>query len=126
MKVQDILDALSSSEIIQEVVVIVLVQEPGKQALRAKATLNGGYLLHINESLGIGFRSYSYHVRKDGKMVRRWDNAPHWPEMKAFPHHLHLNDENTAMECREVFIDDVLDEMNAIIKSDDKFLKRYP
>jgi hypothetical protein len=52
MKVQDILDALSSSEIVQEVVVIVLVQEPGKQALRAKATLKGGYVLHIQRGLG--------------------------------------------------------------------------
>ena len=73
MKVQDILDALSSSEIVQEVIVIDLVQEPGKQALRAKAILKGGYVLYINESLGIRFRSYSYHVRKDEKMVRRWD-----------------------------------------------------
>lgn len=72
MKVQDILDALSSSEIVQEVVVIVLVQEPGKQALRAKATLKGGYILHINEALGIGFRSYSYHILKGDKMVRRY------------------------------------------------------
>lgn len=118
MKVQDILDALSSSEIVQEVVVIILVQEPGKQALRAKAILKGGYVLHINESLGKGFRSYSYHVRKDEKMVRRWDNAPHWPEMKTFPHHLHLDDENEALECREVFIDDVLEAMKSLIENE--------
>jgi hypothetical protein len=116
MNVREILDALFSSGIVREVEVIILVQEPGKQSLRAKATLAGGYILHINEALGIGFRSYSYHVLKDGLMVRRWDNAPHWPEMKTFPHHLHINDD-TVLESREVFIQDVLEMMNTIIKS---------
>ena len=45
MKVQDILDAISTSEIVQELVVLVLEEEPGKQALRAKASLKGGYVL---------------------------------------------------------------------------------
>jgi hypothetical protein len=68
--------------------------------------------------LGIGFRSYSYHILKGDKMVRRWDNAPHWPEIKTFPHHLHLADENAALECREVFIKDVLEAMKAVIKGE--------
>jgi hypothetical protein len=45
MKVQDILDAFSTSEIVQELVVLVLVEEPGKQAVRAKASLKGGYVM---------------------------------------------------------------------------------
>lgn len=118
MKVQDILDALSSSEIVQKVVVVVLVQDPGKQALRAKATLKRGYVLHINKAFGKGFRNYSYHIRKNEKMVRRWDNAPYWPEIKTYPHHLHLDDENAVAECREVFVEDVLEAMKAIINMD--------
>ncbi len=42
--------------------VIVLVEEPGKQALRARASLKNGFLLHVNEVPGKGFRSYSYHL----------------------------------------------------------------
>lgn len=77
MKVQDILNVLSSSEIVEEIAVTVLVQEPGRQALRAVASLKSGYdVLHINEALGKDFRRYSYHVQKEEKMVRRWDNAP--------------------------------------------------
>jgi len=116
MKVQDILDALSSSEIVEEMTVTVLVQEPGSQAIRAVASLKGGYILHINEALGRSFRRYSYHVQKGARMVRRWDNAPHWPDMKTFPHHLHLESEMSALECREVFVEDVLNEMKAIIR----------
>jgi len=116
MKVQDILDFLSSSEIVEEIVVKVLVLEPGRQALRAVVTLEGGYVLHINEALGKDFRRYSYHIQKEEKMVRRWDNAPHWPDMETFPHHLHIESEKNALECREVFVEDVLSEMETIIR----------
>jgi predicted RNase H-like nuclease (RuvC/YqgF family) len=116
MKVQDILDALSTSEIVQELVVLVLVKEPAKQALRAKVSLKGGYVMYVTEAFGKGFRSYSYHIQKDGKMVRRWDNAPHWPEMKTFPHYFHMNREKEALECQEFFALDVLREIKGIIK----------
>ncbi|AET64430.1 toxin-antitoxin system TumE family protein [Methanothrix harundinacea] len=116
MKVQDILDALSSSEIVEEMEVMVLVQEPGRQALRAAAKLKGGYVLFINEALGRDFRRYSYHVQKEAKMVRRWDNAPHWPDMKTFPHHLHVESNKNVSECQEVLIGYVLNEMEAIIR----------
>jgi hypothetical protein len=115
MKAQEILDVLSNSDIVLEIEVMVLVQEVGRQALRAIASLKGGYVLHINESHGRDFRSYSYHVLKGEKMVQRWDNAPHWPNMKTYPHHLHIGSEKNAFECREVFIEDVLDEMKKII-----------
>ena len=118
MKVQDILDALSTSEIVLELVVLVLVEEPGKQALRARASLKGGYVMYVTEAFGKGFRSYSYHIQKDGKMVRRWDNAPHWPERKTFPHHYHLHSEKEALECREFFAIDVLLEIRDLIKSE--------
>ncbi|MCX6679673.1 MAG: DUF6516 family protein [Methanothrix sp.] len=48
-------------------------------------------------------------------MVQRWDNAPHWPNMKTSPHHLHLGSEKNVFECREVFVKDVLDEIKNII-----------
>jgi hypothetical protein len=54
MNVQDILHALASSDIVEKIEVVVLVQEPGRQALRANASLEGGYILHINEALGRG------------------------------------------------------------------------
>ena len=117
MNVQEILEALSSSGIFLETSIITLVLEPGRQALRANASLRGGYKLCINESTGKGFRSYSYHLLKDDLMVRRWDNAPHWPELKAFPHHLHLSDEASVVESAEAFIDDVLNAITEIINS---------
>lgn len=117
MKIKDILDTLSCSDIILKVDVIVLVEEPGKQALRARASLKNGFLLHVTEALGKGFRSYSYHLQKNNNLIRRWDNAPHWPGMKTFPYHLHLGGEKDVRECPEIFIEDVLLEIKSIIES---------
>jgi hypothetical protein len=37
-----------------------------------------------------GTRKYAYHWQtKDAELIGRWDNAPHWPELKTFPHHFH-------------------------------------
>lgn len=64
MKAQEILDVLSNSYIVLELAVIIMIQELGRQALPTIASLKGGYVLHINESHGNNFRSYSFHVRK--------------------------------------------------------------
>jgi hypothetical protein len=37
---------------------------------------------------------YSYHWQtQKGKLIKRWDNAPHHPEIETAPHHLHTNKE---------------------------------
>ncbi|BES82865.1 toxin-antitoxin system TumE family protein [Pyrodictium abyssi] len=36
---------------------------------------------------------YRYHYEDpDGRLVFRYDNAPHHPEVETFPHHKHLGD----------------------------------
>jgi len=41
--------------------------------------------------LGDGTRKYAYHWQnKDGILIIRWDNAPHWKNVIAFPHHKHV------------------------------------
>ena len=37
--------------------------------------------------------SYRYHLQDaENALVRRWDNAPHYPDLPTFPHHCHLPD----------------------------------
>lgn len=39
-------------------------------------------------------KKYSFHWQdKDKNRIRRWDNAPHHPELENFPHHRHLEGE---------------------------------
>ncbi len=50
---------------------------------------------------------YRYHYQDaNEKLVFRWDNAPHFPKMKSFPHHLHLG--NKVRESEQPSIQTVL------------------
>lgn len=42
------------------------------------------YLRQIDELLSTSPTS--------GRLIKRWDNAPHHPELDTFPHHLHEGD----------------------------------
>ncbi|NIA11300.1 MAG: hypothetical protein GWP10_16640 [Nitrospiraceae bacterium] len=108
MTVSHILAVLSSSDLVMNVEVIEMNVEPKVQSLRAKATLKEGYVLYVNEGIGESYRRYSYHLQKGDKMIRRWDNAPHWRSIRTFPFHLHLPDNDKPIECGEVFVDGVL------------------
>jgi len=56
-------------------------------------------------------RKYAYHwADSSGKLICRWDNAKHWPDISTFPHHRHT--ENEVLESIATSVDDVL---NSII-----------
>jgi Family of unknown function (DUF6516) len=58
------------------------------------------------EAVGENWREYSYHWQEDGKMIRRWDNAPHHKDLVNFPHHVH--DGNNILPGKDVYLTDVL------------------
>ncbi len=63
--------------------------------IHGSLTLSGGFELHIAEYVvtepEIKRSKYRYHLQTFGKeFVARWDNAPHHPEVKTHPDHLHL------------------------------------
>ncbi len=36
---------------------------------------------------------YRYHLQlADGRLIKRWDNVPHYPDLPTFPHHRHEAD----------------------------------
>ena len=49
---------------------------------------------YVTEKSGsIQWGKYSFHWQKrDGMLVKRWDNAPHFPDLPNAPHHIHLGD----------------------------------
>lgn len=68
-------------------------QEGEAYALRVTAVLRDGSRLELREFLfADGSRKYAYHwMAADGSLRRRWDNAPHWPDVATAPHHVHLS-----------------------------------
>jgi hypothetical protein len=72
--------------------------------LRIRARFLNGYLLELNEAVILEGRhlkslGYRYHFQ-DGqnKIVFRYDDTPHFPNIESFPHHKHLRDTVMASE----------------------------
>jgi hypothetical protein len=94
--------------------------------IREKATLVDGYmrarLVLADESYlefaeyvqvvdeTIQVVTYSYHwATSDNRLLRRWDNTPHFPHVPDFPHHIHQGEEVVPGRPVDIFV--VLDEI---------------
>ncbi len=75
---------------------------------RIRITLSDGGLLEMMERVlesDMGYcktTTYSFHWQdRNGSLVRRWDNAPHHPELDSFPYHIHVEREANVVsgEC---------------------------
>jgi hypothetical protein len=53
---------------------------------------------------------YSYHWESaNGELICRWDNAPHFPDLPGFPHHVHDGQSGATLPGQPVDIFIVLD-----------------
>jgi len=74
--------------------------------LKVIAYLIDDSILFIREFLSIEEFIYSYHWQtKEGKLIVRWDNAPHHKHLQTYPHHKHIPE---VVESYENDIEDVL------------------
>lgn len=66
-------------------------QEGESYLLHMSATLSDGSRLEIRDYVfADGRRTYAYQwMEANNSLRRRWDNAPHWPEITTTPHHMH-------------------------------------
>lgn len=72
---------------------------------RFRISLQGGGLLEIMERVvltkhtgDLQVTTYKYHWQdKNKRLIKRWDNAPHFLHLTGFPHHVHLADGNTTI-----------------------------
>ena len=62
---------------------------------------------------------YKFHYQdKNGNLIFRYDNSPHYPHLSTFPAHKHIG--NTIIEAEPPDLNDVLAEIGAIIYPDSK------
>lgn len=87
--------------------------------IKIKAKLNNSTTLYIRELIQPDNCKYSYHWQNENnEMILRWDNAPHFPSVSTFPHHLHRGNEVTS--SYRVFIEEVLSEIKNYLYSESK------
>ena len=113
----EIISALKQSELFSAVDIIELVDEESVRLIKAKAKVLGGSVLHITELHTINYEKYSYHWQKeDGKLIIRWDNSPHWRNLKTFPYHRH--EEGKVFPSHRIDINEVIDIMKEKLSSE--------
>jgi hypothetical protein len=109
---QQIINNLSGVEV-EKYEEQVLTEKRGNLRIRLRFSDNS--LLELSEAIqitGNTFQriSYRYHYQTSvGKPIFRYDDAPHHPEIKTYPHHKHLFD--TVLECSHPDIEMVIKEV---------------
>ena len=82
--------------------------------LRIRVRFLSGRLLEVNEAIfieadQIKHLGYRYHFQdQKNNLIFRYDNTPHFPDLKRFPHHKHLK--NKAEDSDEPLILNVIKE----------------
>jgi hypothetical protein len=91
---------------------------PDRVNLRIRIRFAKGYLLELNEATlvehgNIKHLGYRYHFQDEkNELIFRYDNTPHYPDLKSFPHHKHSSREVIAAE--KPSIPTVLEEVKSI------------
>lgn len=90
---------------------------------RYRVALVDGGLIEMTERVleaqrTLRVTTYRHHWQDpSGRLVRRWDNAPHHPEVETFPHHLHDGAEDRVVAHPAVtgveVLQRILEEMEA-------------
>ena len=90
---------LVASHVVTDFIILAKLIREYDGHMRVKAKLFDGGLLEYAEFLELGNDGqisdlkYSFHWQNaEHKMVQRWDNAKHHPELPHAPHHIHWMD----------------------------------
>jgi hypothetical protein len=81
---------IKESGLFSAVDIIEYIDEQNTKLIKIKAEVKDGTSLYITELHTFDYQKYSYHwQQKTGELIMRWDNKPHWENIKTFPHHKH-------------------------------------
>jgi Family of unknown function (DUF6516) len=93
--------ALSHSPILETWVILTEMTLGDRGHFRVRLTLKNGDFVEASEffciqATGIEQQRYRYQWMDPTKtkLRKRWDNAPHFPEIATFPHHIHVEQED--------------------------------
>lgn len=111
---------LDNNPIIAKYQIVREYEGADESYIRARLMLKDGSLLEFAEYIepdGKNYKitDYSFQwMNTEGQQIRRWDNTPHFPKLKNFPHHIHVSTEK-VISGNPVDIFDVLSEIAKMI-----------
>ena len=101
-----ILDCLNSFSFIKRYEVLKFKYFEEGFYIKIKVDLKNNTQLYLTEYSDNIAREYSYHWQTiDGKLIIRWDNAPHHKNTRTYPHHKHVGEnvyESFELDCYSI------------------------
>ena len=95
--------------IIKDFIIELLEREGNRRRLKARLIFIDGSTLRVKDYHFGDQRKYAYHwTNVKGKLIIRWDNAPHWPWISTFPHHKHVGSAENLEPSLEMSLVEVL------------------
>ena len=84
--------------------------EPESSRFKAEIQFTDNSILMVKDYIFPTGRKYAYHWQDGGgNLIIRWDNAPHWPDIRTYPHHVHIVGISEPVESDIRSITDVMD-----------------
>ncbi len=114
MSLNDILDVLRTSDIVKRIISSKFDGVADFYILKIRVELTNGWLLDYWEHKTSNLHRYSFHVFHEQQMIVRWDNTPHYPDLKWFPHHKHEG--KKVVESKDMTVVEVLEHLEKLIK----------
>jgi len=111
---------LTLSPIVESFTVVKKRETEGDGFFRAKAVITDGSLLEISmywqlTEDDVRLVAYRFHWQDEkSKLIKRWDNAKHHPEIKTSPFHMHSGEEIKVKESRAMELFDVIRMLEAV------------
>lgn len=78
--------------------------------LKLTVVFTNGTSLYFRDILLDGRqRKYAFHWQDAaGRLIARWDNAAHWPQIATYPHHKHLGETAHVIASDATTLEEVL------------------
>jgi len=84
--------------------------------LKIKATVKDGSVLYVTEFQAASNQKYPITGKRRREMLIRWDNSPHYKNLKTFPHHVH--ESGDIKPSHRISVDEVIKEIRKRVEKD--------
>ena len=121
INIKEIIVQLERKYIINNIYDIIIDEILERAVYKFKCKLNYQELnVDVRFILSYENLTYSYQLYST-KPLLRWDNAPHYPKIKTYPHHFH-DDKNNVLESN--LTGDIYKDINAVFGTIENYIKQ--
>lgn len=107
---------LAASVLVRTVAMVTEYLLLDRGYVRLRLTLRNGDFLELSEyfmlegeTLTTVTYRYQWMNSEHGRLIKRWDNAPHFPHLANAPHHMHVGQEDHVIPGEPMNILELLD-----------------